>query len=225
MVWICGTYNFASTFSYRIPYFSSSYALSVPAPSPSTIKLAIVASAINRTGNIENGKALFEKIRISEVLMELPEKVSIFKVFLKRLKKKRQEQAFEPTFGIREYVIYNGPLKIYLNIPDDSSEAIINALKNIQFLGTSDSLCTCTSATQVEQPSSKCAKLHSTTKQEKTSGMIFLLTDFTSNATFNAVNPYTKKKLRKDRDIILKPYIFPIKVSKKDKNCTVYSSL
>ena len=224
MVWICGTYSFASTFSYRIPYFSSSYALSAPAPSPSTIKLAIVASAINRTGNIETGRILFEKIRTSEVLMELPEKISIFKVFLKRLKKKRQEQAFEPTFGIREYAIYNGPLKIYLNVPKGTLEAIIEALRNIQFLGTSDSICTCTHIAKVAQPPAKCAKPHSTTK-DKTNGIIFLLTDFTNKATFDAVNPYAKKKLRKNEDIILRPYIFPIKVIKKDKNCTVYASL
>lgn len=223
MLWIRGTYSFASTFSYRLPYFSSSYALSAPAPSPSTIKLAIVASVINRTGNIETGKTLFEKIRTSEVLMELPEKISIFKAFLKRLKKKRQEQAFESTFGIREYVIYNGPLKIYLNVPDDSSEAIIEALRNVQFLGTSDSICMCTNTAKVAKPPAKCARPHSTT--EKTNGIIFLLTDFTNKATFDAVNPYTKKKLRKDEEIISKPYIFPIKVTKKDKNCTVYASL
>ena len=223
MLWIRGTYSFASTFSYRLPYFSSSYALSAPAPSPSTINLAIVASVINRTGNIETGKTLFEKIRTSEVLMELPEKISIFKAFLKRLKKKRQEQAFESTFGIREYVIYNGPLKIYLNVPDDSSEAIIEALRNVQFLGTSDSICMCTNTAKVAKPPAKCARPHSTT--EKTNGIIFLLTDFTNKATFDAVNPYTKKKLRKDEEIISKPYIFPIKVTKKDKNCTVYASL
>jgi CRISPR-associated Cas5-like protein len=225
MVWVCGTYTFASTFSYRIPYFSSSYALSAPAPSPSTIKLAIVASAINRTGNVNAGKTLFKKICTSEVLMELPERISVFKVFLKRLKKKRQEQAFEITFGIREYIIYNGPLKIYLNVPEDSLKATIEALRNIQFLGTSDSICTCTNTTKVTRPPTKCAKPHFITEQEKMNGVIFLLTDFTNKATFDAVNPYTKKKLRKDEDIISKPYIFPIKVIKKDKNCTVYTTL
>jgi CRISPR-associated Cas5-like protein len=63
MVWVGAKYGFASTFSYRIPYFSSSYALSAPAPSPSTIKLALVASTINRTGNLEKGRRLFERIR------------------------------------------------------------------------------------------------------------------------------------------------------------------
>ncbi|RLI43963.1 type I-A CRISPR-associated protein Cas5, partial [Candidatus Bathyarchaeota archaeon] len=80
MVWVSGTYEFASTFSYRIPYFSSSYALTTLAPSPSTIKLAIVASIINRKGNIKDGKILFEGIRTAEVLMELPTKISVFKV-------------------------------------------------------------------------------------------------------------------------------------------------
>ncbi len=90
MVWIGAKYLFASAFSYRIPYFSSSYALSAPAPSPSTIKLAIVATAINRTGNIEKGKKLFEQLKLANIATELPEKIVLFKAFMKRLKQKRK---------------------------------------------------------------------------------------------------------------------------------------
>lgn len=225
MVWVSGTYEFASTFSYRIPYFSSSYALTTLAPSPSTIKLAIVASIINRKGNIKDGKILFEGIRTAEVLMELPTKISVFKVFLKRLKKKRQKQAFEQTFGIREYVIYDGPLKIYLNVPETMSKKTLEAMKYIRYFGTSDSTCTCIE-TRATQPSiNKCVRSHLISNKEKINGMIFLLTDFTNTTTFEAVNPYVKKRLRKNVDIVLNPYIFPIKIQKKDKNTTIYSSL
>lgn len=224
MVWIVGSYEFTSTFSYRIPYFSSSYALSAPAPSPSTIKLAIVASTIKKTRNIKIGECLFEKIKNSEILIELPEKISTFKAFLKRLKKKRQEQAFESTFGIREYVLYSGPLRIYLDAPDDSIDMLIEALRNVQFLGTSDSLCTCLKAETVTSPPEKCAKPPSGIREGE-EGVIFLLTDFTRDTTFDAINPYSGNKLRKDIDIILQPYIFPIKVIKRDKNCTLYISV
>ena len=225
MVWASGIYEFASTFSYRIPYFSSSYALTAPAPSPSTIKLAMVASIINRKGNVKDGEALFEKIRTTEVLMELPARMSIFKVFLKRLKKKRQEQAFEQTFGIREYVIYDGPLKIYMNVPETVFSKTLEAMKYVQFFGTSDSTCTCIE-TKATQPSiNKCVRPCSISTKEEMNGMIFLLTDFTDTATFEAVNPFVKKGLRKDIDIVLKPYMFPIKIQKRDKNTAIYSTL
>jgi len=236
MVWIGAKYKFASTFSYRIPYFSSSYALSAPSPSPSTIKLAIIATAINRTGDIEKGKMLFQHIRDTAVTVELPERIVFFKAFMKRLKNKRKEEQlktpfgiiterFESTFGIREYILYDGFLIIYLNVLKNIAEEISKTLKNIQYFGTSDSICFCFESGTREPPLERCIKpCH---RQEETTlknGMIFLLSDFTEKTTFEAINPFSSKKMKKE-DLTLKPYVFPIKVEKKDKNCTIYRRL
>jgi CRISPR-associated Cas5-like protein len=222
MVWIGAKYKFASTFSYRIPYFSSSYALSAPAPSPSTIKLALVASTINRTGDIEKGKKLFEKVSTSNVTVELPDKIVLFKAFMKRLKKKRQGKGFERTFGIREYVLYDGDLGIYLDTPKDAIEEISSVFKNVQYFGTSDSICLCLENALTEPTPKRCIKLHNKLKEPlHENGVVFLLSDFTETTSFEDVNPFSGKKMKKGT-IVLKPYLFPIKVVKKDRNCTIY---
>lgn len=223
MVWIGAKYKFASTFSYRIPYFSSSYALSAPAPSPSTIKLALVASTINRTGNIEKGKALFEKICTSHVTVELPEKMALFKAFMKRLKKKRQGEGFERTFGIREYILYDGALGIYLDTPKDSSEDVVAALRNVQYFGTSDSTCLCVENVVTKPNLEHCIQLCAENRETpQKNGIVFLLTDFTETISFEDIDPFSGKKMKKG-SIILKPYLFPIKVINKDRNCTIYN--
>jgi len=221
MVWTGAKYKFASTFSYRIPYFSSSYALSAPAPSPSTIKLALVASTINRTGNVEKGKKLFEKICTSKVTVELPERIVLFKAFMKRLKKKRQGLGFERTFGIREYILYDGKLGIYLDVPKDANAEITERLRNIQYFGTSDSICLCIESALTEPNLQHCIQLSLEKETPQKNGIVFLLTDFAETASFDDINPFSGKKMKKNT-IALKPYLFPIKVEKKDRNCTIY---
>lgn len=238
MVWIRATYVFASTFSYRIPYFSSSYALSAPVPSPSTVKLALVASIINRTSDIEAGKKLFERIRCSMITFELPERIITLRAFIKRLKQKRKGQEttiktsfgelverFESTFGIREYIIYDGPIHVYIDAQDESVQDVLKSLKLVQYFGSSDSLCTCLE-TNVSGPDlQKCIRpVDSKIEMFDKKGMIFLLTDFTEKTTFESVNSLSGKKLKKG-ELLQKPYFFPLEVVKKEKNCTMYRRL
>jgi CRISPR/Cas system-associated protein Cas5 (RAMP superfamily) len=86
MVWIRADYEFGSLFSYRIPDFSSQYAISSILPGPSAIKLAIVSTAIEITGNVEYGKEIFEIIKNSEIKIQLPRRISQTNVLIKRLK-------------------------------------------------------------------------------------------------------------------------------------------
>lgn len=239
MVWTYAKYAFASTFSYRIPYFSSSYALSAPAPSPSTIKLALVASVINRSGKVEFGNKIFEKIRCCKVTVELPEKIIAVKAFMKRLKQKRKGQEttlktpfgelverFESTFGIREYILYDGPIGIYIDVQDDYVSEILESFKLVQYFGSSDSICTCIE-TGVSKPEwHKCIRRIDTEEKGTidTKGIVFLLSDFTDKATFESVNAYSSKKVKKE-DLSQKPYLFPLEVIKKERNCTVYKRL
>lgn len=85
MTWVKAEYEFASMFSYRVPNFSPSFALSSPLPGPSAIKLAIVSIAIERGGK-QQGEEIFEIIKNSKVLVEPPERVALSKSLIKRLK-------------------------------------------------------------------------------------------------------------------------------------------
>nr|WP_240924335.1 CRISPR-associated protein Cas5 [Thermococcus sp. 21S7] len=80
--------HFPSFYSYRIPEYSSQYALALPIIAPSTIKLAIVSTAIRISGKVETGKRIFDYIKNAKVGVKPPEKIVINSVFIKRLKKK-----------------------------------------------------------------------------------------------------------------------------------------
>lgn len=86
MTWLKADYEFASLFSYRIPNLSPSFAFSSPIPGPSTVKLAIISTAIERNGNVDYGKKIFNIVKDSKILYEMPEKTSLSRAFIKRLK-------------------------------------------------------------------------------------------------------------------------------------------
>jgi len=220
MVWIGARYVFGSTFSYRIPDFSSSYAAATPIPSPSTVKLALVAAAIGKSGDVKVGEKLFESIKTAQVTIEIPERVAIFRGFIKRLKKKRLGRGFESTFGIREYVLYSGPLTVFVNAPPDDAKMIMESLKAVRYFGTSDSMCTNIGCNYREPCWKKVPRLYSA--EDKREGILFLLTDFTEKVTFDRINPYSKVSLKRGRDLVKHPYLFPLKIVDKKKNYTIY---
>jgi CRISPR/Cas system-associated protein Cas5 (RAMP superfamily) len=219
-MWIAANYHFPSTFSYKIPDFSMYYAASSPVPSPSTFKLALVSALISQTGDIQKTRNFFNGIKTSEILFGLPEYLTIYKAFIKRLKKRRQERGFDRTFGIREYVTLSGPLTIYLNVLEKLKNEVFLALKNIRYIGSSDSICSCMKVYEdVEPQPQSLARPYET---EKTDGIIFQLRDFKEEATFDKVNRYSNKKLALQRDIRIVPYILPLKVEKRGKNFITY---
>lgn len=85
-IWLRAQYEFASLFSYRLPDFSSSYALSAPMPGPSAAKLAFVATAIEKTGTVSYGKHVFNLIMDAIVALEPPPELAVSRVLVRRLK-------------------------------------------------------------------------------------------------------------------------------------------
>jgi len=244
LVWIGARYVFPSTFSYRVPYFSSSYAISAPTPSPSTVKLALVASAISRRGDPSKGSGFFEQIKTSSVAFELPERLSIFNAFVKRLKQKRKggedkgrdkekrqditgvRTGFERTFGIRGYVLYGGPLAVYIDVSPALATDIEEAFQAIGYFGTSDSICRCVKLEKRTPDLRRSPRRHTPEKEslsELPSGIPFILTDLTKNSTFDSVNPYLTTRLEPEKQLEHVSYIFPLKALEKAQDHVVYA--
>jgi CRISPR/Cas system-associated protein Cas5 (RAMP superfamily) len=196
------------------------YAASSPVPSPSTFKLALISALISQTGDIQKTRNFFDGIKTAEILFGLPEHLTIYKAFIKRLKKKRQEIGFDRTFGIREYVTLSGPLTIYINVIEKLKNEVFLALRNIRYIGSSDSICSCTKIYEDIKPQPQ--SLARPYEAEKTEGIIFQLRDFKEEATFDKVNRYSNKKLALQQDIKVVPYILPLKVEKRGKNFITY---
>jgi CRISPR/Cas system-associated protein Cas5 (RAMP superfamily) len=220
MVWIRADYEFGSLFSYRIPDFSSQYAISSILPGPSAIKLAIVSTAIEITGNVEYGKEIFEIVKNTSIKIKLPRKIASTNVLIKRLKKKKEGSGLENTFGIRGYVHYLDGFSIFINIPDSKVNEFQKILKNIRRFGTSDSLVWCKNVNR-EEPPNDAISATETLKNEDRNVIIIPVKDINPDVGFDDVNIYQKKKVRKD--LLLKRfYILPISKLTQGKNWIVY---
>lgn len=208
MQWLKITLHFPSFFSYRIPDYSSQYALSVPLPSPSTIKLAVVATAIRITGDVAEGENIFYAVRDAEIYITPPKQIVINTFLIKRLKKKgiktkadkiRYEKgllpAFESTFGIKEYVFFSDDLELFIGYTT-ANDALTKYFKFLRYLGSSDSIVYVKRVEKNKNPPLKAIK--AVTEDEfpkkisESPCIVYPVRDISKNATFQQINPYAK---------------------------------
>ena len=210
MRWLKLVIHFPSFYSYRIPEYSSQYALALPLIAPSTIKLAIVSTAIRMSGKVSEGKRIFGYIRDAKVGIKPPKGITINSVFVKRLKKKKDQSGFQQSFGVREYIHFSGDVEVYIELSDDALEEVKHYAKHIRYFGTSDSLAYVKSVEYVNEPPQGVI-FPVVISEIPPSSYIYPVKDFSPKATFEQINPYSSKNPRK-------PYetkYYPLKLSKK----------
>jgi len=223
MKWLKANYEFGSLFSCRMPDFSSQYALSSPLPGPLTIKLAIVATAIEITGKISYGERVFNVVKNAEIRIAKPKTIAISNCLIKRLKKEKGKVKLQPTFGIRGYVHFQGPLEIFIGIKENKKE-IKFLLKRIRRFGTSDSLAYCiTPLYDMEKfPPEDAIRPVENLQQGKTTSIVVPVKDINPSPKikFKHVNIYDKAKAK---DIFIRRcYLIPISNKKEGKNWIIY---
>ncbi|MBC7074016.1 CRISPR-associated protein Cas5 [Candidatus Parcubacteria bacterium] len=214
MMSVKATIEFGSFFSYRIPDFSSQYALSSLLPSPLAIKLGLVSTAIQYKGK-DFGKKIFEMIKSKEIGFKVKGRIISNNFLIKRLKAKKGGGGLGPTFGIRGYIFFENPLEIWiLNV----SEEILEVLKRLRYLGTSDSICSIIEVEPKEKVPSKLVFARKELNQKLKNSLIIPTKDLSSRDTFEKVDIYTKKK-----PILEKKFFqIPVKSIEQGKNWTVY---
>jgi len=84
--WLRADYEFPSTFSYRMPDVSAQFAIGSPVPSPAAVKLALVDTAIRWSGDVNEGRRVFDLIKTAKVCVVPPSRMVRFRAFVKRLK-------------------------------------------------------------------------------------------------------------------------------------------
>jgi len=224
MTWLRADYEFASLFSYRIPDFSSQYALTSLLPGPSTIKLALVATAIRHSGDISFGGKIFDIVRNSEIVLIPPKRIAVSNVLIRRLKKKRQKIGeFERTFGIRGYAHFSEPLRVYINVRDENGEEIKSLLSRVRQLGSYDSIVYCKYSSKESPPENAVRPIETFEKSEKKVFMI-PIKDINSDSsiTFEDVNPFTRKTKASKKVFVNRFYSLHVIKQEQGKNWVIY---
>lgn len=222
MQWVKLTLHFPSFFSYRIPDYSSQYALSVPLPSPSVIKLAAVATAIRNSGKVAEGERVFYAVRDADVKILPPNKIAVTSVLIKRLKKKKNPtelQSFEPTFGVREYVFFSDDINLFIGSSD--IHAAVKYFSSLRYLGSGDSILYVKNL-EVETPPEYAIKAITSKELTETCSneycIVYPVKDISKKATFDQINPYSSKSSKNAFEMMY--YLIKAKL-KKGKNWKV----
>mgnify|MGYP000846014213 CR=1 FL=1 len=213
MQWLKLTLHFPSFFSYRIPDYSSQYALGVPLPSPSTLKLGVVSTAIRSTGKVSEGEKVFGAVKNAEICIIPPERVVINSFLIKRLKNKKGGLELIPTFGIRDYVFFSDDIEVFVG--NENINSVAEYFNKINYIGSSDSIAYIKSI-KTENPSKNVIKAVNIDEfsdaAAKESYLVYPVKDINKDTTFVQINPYSGKSSRKILD--QKYYLIKAKVRK-----------
>jgi len=247
-VWLKAELCFGSMFSYRMPDLSPSFALASPCPSPAAFRLALVDAAIRyacpMTGRKPEdvGEEIFAKVNLQalptgDLLFEPPQRVLVFKFFIKRIK------GGEVSFGVREYCLFDEPLKVYLSVPqkevnEHEELTIAWCLRRLRRLGTTDSLLFCRYVRPLKTVDSmlpkdvkaKCFRwMNGGDREETVRGVeypIYMVNEIAATVRkkgkevpvdFSLVNPYTRNP--KDPSPFVKiAVVAPLKVARRGEN-------
>ncbi|MDW8006909.1 MAG: CRISPR-associated protein Cas5 [Thermomicrobium sp.] len=229
-VWVCGTFEFGTTFSYRLPDASSQFAIGVPVPSPTAVKLGLVAAALHESGDFARAERVFEIVRDCSIWYGLPERLTRFRAFIKRLKPEKEDgskgdipKSFLESTGTRDYFLMGGEVDVFLSVEREHLDLIVPLLGRIRRLGTTDSLCYCVRVTQQSPERERCAVPLSEIEAslEQLERTLVSLLDLSPTATFDQIDPY-RQEVRRGNPFVRITYALPLRVEAAGPNWALF---
>jgi len=128
----------------------------------------------------------------------------------------RSDKELEESTGIRDYFLLDGPLTVFLQVPQSKVDEAKDLLAKLRKLGTSDSLCWCRRVIETDSPDpSLCPQpLDALDTQGRVvspsraqSFLVVRLSDLTERSQFEGFNPFGGQttRARLDKRIYLLP--------------------
>jgi hypothetical protein len=181
-----------------------------------------VDAAIKASGSIEAGEKLFNVLKLAPVHIGLPEYINVMRHFIKRMKP-NEEGLIEST-AVREYCHFDGPLSLFIKVPEAYVEEVKRLFCLLRRLGTTDSLLWCDIAEEREPDlalswfdlSEFSLPLISGNLERRA---IVMLNDIDKRATFNSINPYSPEGGRR---FVPVTKVLPLVVEERAENWVRY---
>jgi hypothetical protein len=144
--WVRASYHF-HTFCYRDPRSAFSSASGIPVVSPTAVLLG-VASTLFNLGKANEARAFIARAHLCRVAVDPPSGAIFFRAFhqlrryISTTKGKTHRAGFtDINQGTKEYALVDGPITLFIGVPNEDLEAVKLALRNRDHLGTHDSIC------------------------------------------------------------------------------------
>jgi hypothetical protein len=162
LIWLAADYHFPTLYSIRAPLSSMSSARTLPAPGPSTVRLALVRVGIELFGEDVTRNMLFPILRAMPIAIRPPERVAISTQLLRVYKatenKKRGEYQYGESIGYREYAHAQGTMTVYIEVPENQGHTLVELLQAVGYWGQAHSFTHCVSISTAAPLATECLR-------------------------------------------------------------------
>lgn len=211
-MWLEVEYEPTSLFSFKNINATNTAATSLLFPTPYAVKMALIGNAI-RLYDIEKGKEMFDLVKKREIKYSLPQYAVVNKTFGRIIAFGKNKDIFgnnekysKPAY--REYVFFQGTLKIAINVTGLSKNQVnflITLLTTVNYFGKKGSFM---QFINCNYPIEQLDNTYVTKIDEKLingkSNVLQLSEDIPENATFDDINIYNSEtKLSRDNNKIM----------------------
>lgn len=194
-MWLKVEYIPTSLFSFKDIKATNTAATSLLFPTPFGVKMALVSEAIKEF-DFEKGKYIFKLVKKRKIKYNLPEEAVVNKTFGRINDLRNKIGRSKPAY--REYVYFNGSLKVAINI-DNMNQEEIDLLKSlflrINYFGKKGSFMQFKESKITDNLDDNYLKLMSEGEIDfKFKSIIQQTEDIPSDASFEAINIYNENE-------------------------------
>jgi len=148
--WLAAFYHVPIMMSCRAPISSPETAQALPTPTPVTVQLALIRTAIERFGRSRTRDELFPHIVSCEPRIRPSKRIAISDQLLARSKVDSSGRS-SLGIGYRQWVHCHGPFAVYVNVFPEMIKVFSALLQSVGYWGSADSLAVCLDA-RLEDP-------------------------------------------------------------------------
>lgn len=227
-MWLIVKYKPTSLFSLRKSDATNTAAKSLIAPSPYSIKMALLNSIIT-FDSLKKAKDNFELIRSLEIQYDLSEYICVNNCFVKIQKEPHSSKkannpnlAFDSSIGFREYIYYNDTVNLAIRVSDEKEKDFLDKyFKLINYYGKRGCFFQYINSSKLESdilPDDYSTYFNMENLESITNGFLMEMDDFDPKVKFDQVSTYSNKSTKR----IQKIYFFKYDQIKANKSFTLY---
>lgn len=226
-MWLIVKYLPTTLFSLRKSDATNTAAKSLIAPSPYSIKMALLNSIIT-FDSLKKAKENFDFIKSLEIQYALSKYICINNCFIKIQKQPHSDKlktnpslAFDSSIGFREYIFFNDKINIAFKIEHKEQKGFLDMyLRKINYFGKRGCFFQYIESSIIQTkklPTNYSDYFNKESLNLSIDGLIMKMDDFDPKVKFNEVNTFTNNKTKREERI----YYFKYENIKSSKQYTL----
>jgi len=233
-MWTIVTYQPAGLVSLKLSTATSTGGKTLLLPTPFAFKMALL-DVILRERGVEEGQNFWPAVRDAKIAIEGPKHIVVLNTFTRILRPNRDWDAPDPdtglvhpmlrTIGFREYVQWQGTLRLAFHPGNDADGDWSRWLSMITYIGKRGGFIQAVEVTQSPELTKDFTLLEPIQGAFPVDGTLQLMDDCAPHLTFEHVNVYSAKAMKAGKDRLLQHVVIPYRLLRASRGFTLYQRL